>query len=321
MKKIIFVAVLSIFLLNNTFGQLELDSGGDVAIGTIAGSPNYKFEVYGTSFFTGGTASNGIYLINAGTHASLRPKSTNTGYLGKSEAKFWVTYTNYLYYDNLIDFSDLSIKENIKNIDSPLSLLCQVRGVTYDLKQDYYKNTPQDNMDLAVASGKNKYGVIAQELKEIFPDMVILNEETQLYGVKYMSFIPVLIEAIKEQQNQIDDLKQLVAASSESLKGAVVESSSITEVSDEAELTSLFQNHPNPFTEETTISYYLSENTSSATLFIYNMTGKQLRSYDLGHEGSGELSISGGEFDAGIYNYSLVADGQLIGTKQMLLTD
>jgi len=320
MKKILFIAVLSIFFLNNTIGQLEMDSGGDVKIGTNTGNPYYKLEVYGSSFFSGGTTSNGMYLMNSGTHAVLRPKSTNTGYLGKSEAKFFVTRTNYLYVDNLVDYSDLSLKENIKNIESPLSLLCQVRGVTYDMKQDYFKNTPQDNMDLAVASGKNKYGVIAQELKEIFPDMVILDEETQLYGVKYMSFIPVLIEAIKEQQIQIDDLKQLVATSSGSLKGAVVESL-ITEVGDEMELTSLFQNHPNPFTEETTITYYLKENTNSATLFVYDMTGKQLKSYDLGHEGSGEISISGGEFGAGIYMYSLVAAGQLIGTKQMILTD
>lgn len=321
MKKLIFIAVLSIIFLNNSFGQLEMDAAGDVKIGTISGAPNYKFEVYGKSFFTGGTTSNGMYLINAGTHAALRPKTTNTGYLGKSEAKFWVTYTNYLYYDNLIDFSDLSIKENVKDIDTPLSLLCQVRGVTYDLKQDYFKNTPQDNMDLAVASGKNKYGVIAQELKEIFPNMVMLNEETQLYGVKYMSFIPVLIEAIKEQQTQIEDLQQILAASNGTLKGAIVEGSSINEKGDEMGLTSLFQNHPNPFTEETIISYYLSEDTRSATLFVYDMTGKQLKNFKLSQKSSGEIVISGGELDAGLYMYSLVADGQLIGTKQMILTD
>jgi len=320
MKKILFVAVLSVLLINNTFGQLEMDSGGDVKIGLSTGNPYYKLEVYGSSFFSGGTTSNGMYLMNSGTHAVLRPKSTNTGYLGKSEANFFVTRTNYLYVDNLVDYSDLSIKENIKNIDSPLFLLCQVRGVTYDLKQDYFKNTPQDNMDLAVASGQNKYGVIAQELKEIFPDMVILDEETQLYAVKYMSFIPVLIEAIKEQQNQIDDLKQLVAASAGSLKGASVESS-MNEVSDEMKLTSLFQNHPNPFTQETIVSYYLSEDTRSASLFVYDMTGKQLKNYKLSQNGSGEIVISGGELDAGLYMYSLVADGQLIGTKQMVLTE
>ena len=58
-----------------------------------------------------------------------------------------------------------------------------------------------------------------------------------------------------------------------------------------------------------------------ATLFIYDMSGKQLRSYDLYERGDSNLKIIGGELDAGMYFYSLVADGNLIGTKQMILTD
>lgn len=51
------------------------------------------------------------------------------------------------------------------------------------------------------------------------------------------------------------------------------------------------------------------------------MAGKQLKSFEIGQRGSGEVIISSGELEAGLYMYSLVADGQLIGTKQMILTE
>ncbi len=106
-------------------------------------------------------------------------------------------------------------------------------------------------------------------------------------------------------------------SASPGLKGAAV-----TDFQDQMDInTELFQNSPNPFTEETTIKYFLNENISSATIYVYDMTGKQLRNYKLQPIGSGEIIINGGDLDSGMYMYSLVADGQLIGTKQMLLTN
>ncbi len=72
-----------------------------------------------------------------------------------------------------------------------------------------------------------------------------------------------------------------------------------------------------PFTDETRIEYSLSEGISSASIFIYNMIGEQIAEHQMNQFGSGELLILGGELDPGLYLYSLVADGQLIGTKQM----
>jgi hypothetical protein len=72
--------------------------------------------------------------------------------------------------------------------------------------------------------------------------------------------------------------------------------------------------------EETIIKYYFSESIKSASLFIYDMTGKQLFNYDMHHTGEGAIPISGGALEAVLYMYSLVADCKLIGTKQMMLT-
>lgn len=52
-------------------------------------------------------------------------------------------------------------------------------------------------------------GVIAQELQKLFPELVKEDKEGML-SVNYSGLIPVLIESIKDQQNQIDELKKLV---------------------------------------------------------------------------------------------------------------
>ena len=58
-----------------------------------------------------------------------------------------------------------------------------------------------------------------------------------------------------------------------------------------------------------------------AALYIYNMNGRQLKTIDLTARGEGEIMINGGELAAGMYLYSLVADGQEVATKRMILTE
>lgn len=87
--------------------------------------------------------------------------------------------------------SDERLKNNINTITDPLGKLLQLRGVTFTWNQ----------------SGKDSIGVIAQEVEKIIPEIV-----TETNGVKqvaYDALVPILIEAIKEQQKQIDELKKI----------------------------------------------------------------------------------------------------------------
>ena len=92
---------------------------------------------------------------------------------------------------NVTAFSDRRVKENIKTIDNALAKVLCLRGVTYN------------RTDLEDKS--EQIGVIAQEVKEILPQVVI--EENDRYSVAYGNIVGVLIEAIKEQQAQIEELK------------------------------------------------------------------------------------------------------------------
>jgi trimeric autotransporter adhesin len=87
-------------------------------------------------------------------------------------------------------FSDARVKENIKTIPDALGKVSALRGVTYN----------------KLGESKSSMGVIAQELLEVIPEVVHKNNEG-MYSVAYGNIVAVLIEAMKEQQEQINDLK------------------------------------------------------------------------------------------------------------------
>lgn len=84
---------------------------------------------------------------------------------------------------------------------------------------------------------------------------------------------------------------------------------------------SLSQNTPNPFSSNTEIAYVLSDEVRNAAIYIYDMNGRQLKSIPLYSKGQGYITVNSNELKPGMYLYSLIADGQLIDTKRMVLTD
>ena len=59
--------------------------------------------------------------------------------------------------------------------------------------------------------GRQKIGVLAQEIQEIFPELVS-KDNNEMLAVNYQGLVPVLINAMKEQQSEIDELKEMVQA-------------------------------------------------------------------------------------------------------------
>jgi hypothetical protein len=96
---------------------------------------------------------------------------------------------------NVTAYSDIRMKTNIKVIDNALEKVQQLRGVTYD-RTDREYNIKQT-------------GVIAQEVLKVLPEAVCGSEEEH-YSVAYGNMVGLLIEAIKEQQKQIEELRMLI---------------------------------------------------------------------------------------------------------------
>jgi hypothetical protein len=97
--------------------------------------------------------------------------------------------------------SDLRLKKNIEEISDALSKVLSLRGISFDWREDEYPGK-------RFAAGRH-YGVIAQEVEKVLPEVVTETADGQK-SVLYSELIPVLIESIKSQQEQIEMLRARV---------------------------------------------------------------------------------------------------------------
>jgi hypothetical protein len=93
--------------------------------------------------------------------------------------------------------SDIRLKENIIPIKNALEKISKLQGVEFDFK---------DSKDYGYLN-KHQIGFIAQEVEKVIPEIVGKNSDGIL-GISYQHLTAILIEAIKEQQSQIDSLKK-----------------------------------------------------------------------------------------------------------------
>ena len=127
-------------------------------------------------------------FFNAGNVVIGSSTQISSGY------KFQVSGAIYASGD-VIAFSDISVKKNIRTIDNALERVIKSRGILYDRKD---------------IDSKDNIGFIAQELEQQFPELISTNDDGTK-GVKYQNAVAILFEAIKEQQKQIDNLKKQAA--------------------------------------------------------------------------------------------------------------
>ena len=102
--------------------------------------------------------------------------------------------------------SDKRLKENIKQIEKPLDKIKKINGVTFDWRE---LTKEEEEQKFQLNRGAD-IGVIAQEVEEVLPEIVTTREKTGYKAVKYEKLTALLIEAVKEQQTQIDELKEVV---------------------------------------------------------------------------------------------------------------
>ena len=91
--------------------------------------------------------------------------------------------------------SDERLKDNIKPIENALEKLQKIHGVEFDWNDKQQNYTGHDT------------GVIAQEVKEVLPEVVTERDDGYL-AVKYEKMIGLLVESIKDLKSEVDDLKK-----------------------------------------------------------------------------------------------------------------
>jgi len=311
------IIVITLFVVSTSvIAQIKINSTtGYIGIGTS--SPQNNVDIYNNvRFFSSSTS--GIMLSYNGTSPIFVPLTNNTGYLGYYQWWYNANITN-IYYVNLSKISDARLKENISELSGSNSLekIKKIKCIKFDYKPGFLNSTKDSlNKCNSSYSVKNQLGFLGQQLDSIVPEAVTFDSLRQVFGVKYDNLVPLVIAAIKQQQQQIDSLKKLI-----NKKGTVsMTSSSIQTNVTESDVPALYQNAPNPFSQKTVIGYYLPETVQNATIYVYDMNGGQIKSIPIFSKGAGNVTINGNELRPGMYLYTLIANRQEIATKRMILT-
>ncbi len=218
--------------------------------------------------------------------------------------------------------SDIRYKRNIQSIDFALSKILKLNGKKYEYNRDQFK-------ELNFNEGTS-LGFIAQELKEILPEAVKVDGKG-FYSINYDAVIPVLVEAMKEQNANIKEQSEKISNLQTQLSYCCTNKQQTNEGnatginsnqvnSTDSKNSHLLQNNPNPFNQQTNIGYYLPTETRTASLFVFDMQGKLVKTYPVTNFGNGSVIINANELNAGMFIYSLVADGKEVDNKRMILT-
>ncbi|HEY3402566.1 MAG TPA: tail fiber domain-containing protein [Ohtaekwangia sp.] len=191
---------------NSNVGTPHLIVASTGRVGVLTTTPDTDFEVSHGS--AGPASGNGFTLTNSPNSRSWHMFVNNAGDLelynptfglGTAIGTFSVASGFYS------SASDRRLKKNIEPIEPVISNLMQVNVRRYHFK-------------IQADSEQKNIGVIAQEIKEVFPELVKYNPEKDAYTVDYTSMAPLAIKAIQEQQKMISDMQQRVAELESQLK-------------------------------------------------------------------------------------------------------
>lgn len=248
--------------------------------------------------------------------------------------------------------ANASSQQNSREIESPIERINELNGITYEYKyfngesQSRTTTTTQnisskeeadimffENLDEEMNNyTPTKIGFNAGQLAEHFPELVETDEDGNSY-IDYTGLIPVLVEAIKEQSRvmtaqsmKIKEMELMAEASSintlDSDSGSfstksMLDTNSVDRITTNA---FLYQNTPNPFNTTTEIKYFLPEGATNSNIYVFNMQGNLLLTYNLTNNGFGTIEINGSSLSAGMYIYTLTINGKEVETKRMILT-
>ena len=165
--------------------RMRIDSTGKVQIGTTSALASSIFSVKGAA-----TNSQQVVSLH-------NPATSGTVYFMAFGTETSYTERGFITYDQsnvaFTQASDITLKENIRDLNNGLDTICKIKPRVFDWKDGH---------------AKDSVGFIAQEVEEVKPDWVKEKDGIKMLDTNLPNTIPYLIKAIQEQQEEIEQLKQ-----------------------------------------------------------------------------------------------------------------
>ena len=304
-----------------------------VGIKGVATNTNYNHRTFGVQGLAGGGSNGwnygvvGCLAYPAGDGAGIYGSTTHpTGI--QLYGRYAGFFNGHVYVDSTITAttyitpSDIRLKENVQNVSEitdrggTLDNVLGMNVIKYNYKERALSPEVADTLSAPdTSAGKQPaathYGLSAQELQQIYPDLVYEGQDGYL-GVNYVELVPILIRSIQELKAELDEVK----GTDSNARMAPQTTAVLNPITKQARL---YQNTPNPFTAQTEIRFSLPDDATNASICIFDMTGKLLKKLPISSDFD-SVTVNGYELGEGIYLYSLVVNSQEVDTKRMILT-
>lgn len=328
--------------LSNSDGSYNTGMGAYSLSNNVTGSYNsglgYNATVGSTSF-NNSTAVGALSATTTSDQVMLGNTSILTVNAGPGAAIIWT--------------SDGRYKTDVKANVPGLEFINALRPVTYKwdlhkLNEKIYGDKTAE-YEQAFASGldaKSKLtftGFIAQEVEAAadkagfdFSGVHKPQSDKDIYGLDYAEFVVPLVKAVQEQQDEIEARDEQISALQSQVETLQSQMAALTSMvqnccaapADDRSGTGagnlngnvLEQNVPNPFSENTTIRYYVAVAAPNTFIKVKSLNGIEVASFPITAQGSGQIMISGHTLSQGEYLYELIVDGVQVASKRMVLT-
>ena len=331
------------------FGINSLAMGGDdfnpsqcvIGLNGVAGFAPTAIGTFGGKFAVLGSPVNfaGVYGAEMGDIPSFSNYSgTYAGYFNGK-----VRVTNGIYATVLSPVTSPSpsgqngttlLSDRGESVTDKLSQVQAVQILRYDpAKETNTTKASFENLDISNLSSEEldslskamgdvepepylspvQYGLDAAQLKAVYPELVYEDDNGNV-SINYVEMVPLLVQSIKELKNELAELKGT------SPKKAKTGTTSIEETVSDVDMVRMDQNKPNPFSESTVITLNIPEQTQKASIFIFDMSGKQVQNIAVNERGETNITVYASDLSAGMYIYTLVVDGKVAVTRRMIVS-
>ncbi len=158
-----------------------------------------------------------------------------------------------------------------------------------------------------------RHGVDAEKLSEVYPELVAQDSKGN-YLVNYVEMVPLLLQSIRELSARVEELEGEKSSLAKKAKATSIESES-----ESTDIVRMSQNKPNPFSESSVITLSIPEGTKSAAIYIYDLSGKQVKNIPVDKRGKTDITVYASDLPEGMFVYSLVTDGTVAATRRMMV--